>query len=173
VGDHWAVTPSFTDVPASRVMDAARDAGLEGVVSKRLESRYVAGRRHGQWVKTKLVRAQEVVIGGYTAGNGSRRDTFGSLLLGVPEADGLEYVGRVGTGFSRDDREDLLHRLHPLVRRTSPFRTAPPASAGVVWTRPSVVGEVQFTEWTRDGALRHPSWRGLRPDKTAEDVARE
>ena len=172
-GDHWALTPSFTDVAGTTVMDVAREAGLEGVVSKRLDGRYVAGRRNGLWVKTKLVRAQEVVIGGYTAGNGSRRDTFGALLLGVPGDDGLAYVGRVGTGFSRGDRDDLMHRLRPLERKTSPFADAPAGGAGVVWTRPSVVGEVQFAEWTRDGVLRHPSWRGLRPDKSAGDVVRE
>jgi len=172
-GDHWALTPSFTDLPATRVMDAARKAGLEGVVSKRVAGRYVVGRGHHQWIKTKLVRMQEVVIGGYTAGNGSRRDTFGALLLGVPGDDGLEYVGRVGTGFSREDREELLRRLRTVTRKTSPFAEVPPESNGVVWTRPSVVGEVQFTEWTRDGVLRHPSWRGLRTDKSADDVVRE
>jgi bifunctional non-homologous end joining protein LigD len=172
-GPHWAVTPSFTDIAGDQVMRAAKDAGLEGVVSKRTDSRYRPGARSGEWIKTKLTSTQEVVIGGFTAGNGSRRDTFGSLLLGVPGEEGLVYVGRVGTGFSQADREELVKRLHPLERKTSPFHQPPKAEPGLVWTRPSLVGEVQFSEWTHDGVLRHPTWRGLRRDKSPDQVVRE
>jgi bifunctional non-homologous end joining protein LigD len=172
-GPHWAVAPSFTDVTGDEVMRAARRAGIEGVVSKRLDSRYRPGGRGSEWVKTKLVRSQEVLIGGFTAGHGSRRDTFGALLLGVPGGDGLEYVGRVGTGFTRADREELVRLLRPLVRKTSPFAASVPTDPGVVWTRPSLVAEVQFSDWTGDGHLRHPSWRGLRRDKSPDEVVRE
>jgi bifunctional non-homologous end joining protein LigD len=172
-GPHWAVTPSFTDTSGEEVMRAAKEAGLEGVVSKRIDSHYRPGKRSGEWIKTKLANTQEVLIGGFTAGNGSRRDTFGALLLGVPEEEGLQYVGRVGTGFSRADREELVRRLRPLERKTSPFHHGPRAEPGVVWTRPSLVGEVQFSEWTHDGVLRHPSWRGLRRDKSPSQVVRE
>ncbi len=173
-GDHWVVAPSFTGDGAD-VMNTAIENGLEGVVSKRASSPYRLGRRSDEWVKTKFVRSQEVVIGGYTAGNGSRRATFGALLLGIPTADGLAYVGKVGTGFSDQDRTQLVERLRRAPRKTSPFSTPPPLpkGSGVTWTRPSVVGEVQFSEWTPDGFLRHPSWRGLRPDKSAKEIVRE
>lgn len=193
-GPGWALTPSFTDIDGAEVMRAAREAGLEGVVSKRVGSLYRSG-RSDQWVKTKLVRMQEVLIGGYTAGNGSRRDTFGALILGTwgsPEGAGaveeeaadpkgtrpsgprsLVYAGRVGTGFTQADRQELLKLLRPLARKTSPFAHRPPDTDDPVWVRPTVVGEVQFTEWTRDGHLRHPSWRGLRRDKSPDDVVRE
>jgi bifunctional non-homologous end joining protein LigD len=116
-----------------------------------------------------------VVIGGYTAGNGSRRTTFGALLLGIPGADGLAYVGKVGTGFSDPERAQLVDRLKRAERKTSPFESPLPLPKGsaITWTRPSVVGEVQFSEWTPDGYLRHPSWQGLRPDKSAKEVVRE
>ncbi len=172
-GPHWAVAPSFTDVTGDEVMRAARRAGIEGVVATRLDSRYRPGGRGSEWVKTKLVRSQEVLIGGFTAGHGSRRDTFGALLLGVLGGDGLEYVGRVGTGFTRADREELVRLLRPLVRKTSPFAASVPTDPGVVWTRPSLVAEVQFSDWTGDGHLRHPSWRGLRRDKSPDEVVRE
>jgi bifunctional non-homologous end joining protein LigD len=173
-GEHWAVSPSFTG-RGSDVMRTAQQNGLEGVVSKRATSPYRPGRRSDEWIKTKFVRTQEVVIGGYTAGNGARRDTFGALLLGIPGDDGLVYVGKVGTGFSGSERAELIQRLRRIERKTSPFKSPPPLprSAGIVWTRPTVVGEVQFGEWTTEGHLRHPSWRGLRPDKSPKELVRE
>jgi bifunctional non-homologous end joining protein LigD len=173
-GDHWAVSPSFTG-HGSDVMRTAQQNGLEGVVSKRTTSPYRPGRRSDEWIKTKFVRTQEVVVGGYTAGNGARRDTFGALLLGIPGNGGLTYVGKVGTGFSGSDRAELIERLRRVERKTSPFAPPPPLprSAGIVWVRPTVVGEVQFGEWTSEGHLRHPSWRGLRPDKSPKEVVRE
>jgi bifunctional non-homologous end joining protein LigD len=173
-GEFWAVPPSFTG-HGSEVMKSARQNGLEGVVSKRATSLYRPGRRSDEWIKTKLVHTQEVVVGGYTAGNGARRDTFGALLLGIPGDGGLVYVGKVGTGFSERDRTELIDRLRRGPRKTSPFASPPPLpkASGAVWARPTVVGEVQFSEWTTDGYLRHPSWRGLRPDKSAKEVVRE
>ncbi|HEX3460855.1 MAG TPA: non-homologous end-joining DNA ligase [Acidimicrobiales bacterium] len=173
-GDHWAVSPSFTG-HGSEVMRTAQQNGLEGVVAKRATSPYRPGRRSDEWIKTKFVRTQEVVVGGYTPGNGARRDTFGALLLGIPGNDGLTYVGKVGTGFSSSERAELIERLRRVERKTSPFAAPPPLprSAGTVWVRPTVVGEVQFGEWTSEGHLRHPSWRGLRPDKSPKEVVRE
>ncbi|GAA0344596.1 hypothetical protein GCM10010151_37910 [Actinoallomurus spadix] len=147
--------------------------GLEGVVGKPLASPYLPGRR-GPWIKVKNVRHQEVVVAGWLPGAGRRVDTVGSLVLGVHD-DGLRYAGSVGTGFTEADLRDLAARLAPLARDEEPFD--PPAPRDVArrarWVRPTLVGEVAFAEWTPDGVLRHPSWRGLRPDKRPEDVHRE
>ena len=174
-GPDWATTDSFTDVPGHKVLDVARSGGLEGVVAKRRNGRYLPGRRSDTWIKVKLTRTQEVVIGGWAPGKGSREDTFGALLLGVPGKKGLDYVGKVGTGFTAGQQRELLGRLRPLTRASSPFAAAVPTAhrAGVTWVEPSLVGEVRFTEWTRDGQIRHPAWRGLRPDKDPTEVVRE
>ncbi len=175
-GDHLATPPNF-EGPGTVVLEAARTGGLEGVVAKRADSPYRPGRRSTEWVKVKNVTAQEVVIGGWASGRGGRTATLGSLLLGIPGPDGLAYVGRVGTGFSQATLRDLAARLARLERRTSPFAatTPVPAVAGstVHWVRPSLVGEVEYREWTREGRLRHPTWRGLRSDKDPASVRRE
>jgi bifunctional non-homologous end joining protein LigD len=100
--------------------------------------------------------------------------TIGSLALGIPDDDGLRYVGRVGTGFGDQELDDLTATLRPLTRKTSPLHSLPAADArGVHWVTPKLVGEVEFAEWTHGGRLRQPSWRGLRPDKAPEDVVDE
>ncbi len=174
---NWAVTPSFTDVTGQEILSASVDAGMEGVVAKRRAGIYQPGRRSRDWIKVKNQRMQEVVIGGYTQGNGNRSADFGALLLGVPSAGTkkLTFVGKVGTGFSEANRSDLLADLSRLDRATSPFDTSlPPALVrGTTWVSPKLVGEVRFTEWTPDGHLRHPVWRGLRTDKSATEVRRE
>jgi bifunctional non-homologous end joining protein LigD len=177
-GPSWAVTPAFTDVPGASVLQTALDHGLEGVVAKRRTSHYRPGARGGDWVKVKGEPVQEVVVGGWTSGQGNRRDTFGALVLGVPTADteALTYVGKVGTGFTLDDRRALLAELGGLECATSPFDADLPATvrrSGVTWVRPALVGEVRFREWTADGQLRQPVWRGLRRDKVPRDVRRE
>jgi len=173
----WAVTPSFTSEPGRRVFQTAVGLGMEGVVAKRRASTYQAGRRSRDWTKVKNQHAQEVVIGGYTQGNGSRRGDFGALLVGLPSSDPrkLTFVGKVGTGFSDGERADLASDLGRMVRATSPFDdTLPTALArGATWVTPKLVGEVRYGEWTPDGHLRHPVWRGLRPDKAAGGVHRE
>lgn len=123
----------------------------------------------------KNVLAQEVVIGGWRPGKGRRAGTIGSLLLGVPSADGLVYSGQVGTGFTDAMLRDLLGQLARLERKTSPFSPDVPRADArdAHWVTPRIVGEVAFTEWTPDGRLRHPAWRGLRPDKSADEVHRE
>ncbi len=173
-GPHWDTPPHFRGGGAT-ALTAAREQGLEGIVAKRLDSVYEPGRRSKGWIKVKNTMTQEVIVGGWRPGKGNRAGTLGSLLLGVPGPDGLEYVGQVGTGFTRQMLSDLLGRLRPLDRKTSPFAGAVPASEArdAQWVTPKLVGEVEFTERTRDGRLRHPSWRGLRVDKSPDEVTWE
>ncbi len=177
-GPTWAVTPAFVDEDPGEVMGVAVRVGMEGLVAKRRDSRYRPGVRSRDWIKVKAVRTQEVVIGGWTAGQGNRSDAFGALLCGIPEPEApgrLRFVGKVGTGFDALALESLLGRLETLRRETSPFTDRLPRAAGRVagWVEPRLVGEVGYTEWTGDGRLRHPVWRGLRPDKDPEEVVRE
>jgi bifunctional non-homologous end joining protein LigD len=170
----WAL-PAYFPGAGAAALAASRAQGLEGVVAKRVDSPYEPGRRSPLWVKVKPVRTQEVVVGGWQPGAGRRAGTIGSLLIGVPDAAGLRYAGNVGTGFTDAILDDLSRRLRPLERPSSPFVDEVPRPQAVVarWVAPVLVGEVAFGEWTRDGRLRHPSWRGLRPDKTPGDVGRE
>ncbi|GAA1422306.1 non-homologous end-joining DNA ligase [Catellatospora coxensis] len=173
-GAHWD-TPPYTEGGGQRLLETSREQGLEGVVGKLLDSVYEPGRRSRAWIKVKNLRTQEVVVAGWRPGQGSRADTIGALLLGIPGPDGLRYAGSVGTGFTRQMLDDLRQRLSRLERRTSPFAGALPArdAKDAHWVTPKLVGEVRFTEWTRDGRLRHPAWRGLRPDKSPSDVVPE
>ncbi|MDT4938046.1 MAG: bifunctional non-ous end joining protein LigD [Pseudonocardiales bacterium] len=173
-GPSWQTPPAFAGSGAAAVR-ASIEQRLEGVVAKRMESRYLPGRRSPDWVKIKNIRTQEVVVGGWRTGKGRREATIGSLLLGIPDEDGLRYVGQVGTGFTQQILDDLLARLNRLSRKSSPFRPDVPRADArdAQWVTPKLVGEVAFSEWTADERLRHPSWRGLRPDKTAGDVVRE
>jgi bifunctional non-homologous end joining protein LigD len=144
-----------------------RERELEGVVAKRLDSPYV-GKRSPLWLKDKNWFMQEVVIGGFQWGEGRRDGTIGSLVMGIPDGEGLRYVGRVGTGFTDADLAYLLDLLVPLRVQRSPFTAGlAPASE---WVNPMLVGEVQYGERTGSGILRQPSWRGLRTDKTPTDV---
>jgi len=148
--------------------------GLEGMVSKRGDLPYQAGRGPA-WQKTKCEQRQEMVIGGYTDPEGSR-EAFGALLLGVYEPDGrLSYSGKVGTGFNAASLADLYKKLKPLVQKEPPFHNPPRGAEArrAHWVKPALVAEVAFTEWTEDGTLRHPSFQGLRADKPAKQVVRE
>jgi bifunctional non-homologous end joining protein LigD len=167
-------TPPSWAGGGAAVLAASIDQGLEGVVGKPLNSRYLPGRR-GLWIKVKNVRHQEVVVAGWTPGEGRRADKIGSLVLGVYDDHGLRYVGNVGTGFTEKILRDLGTALAPLERRDDPFDTTVPAPVARTahWVDPELVGEVAFAEWTGEGYLRHPSWRGLRPDKQPEQVYRE
>jgi bifunctional non-homologous end joining protein LigD len=174
-GDTWHTPPWFAGGGAA-VFDASKEQQLEGVVMKRLDSPYTPGTRSKSWLKLKHFRAQEVVIVGWKPGEGSRQGVIGSLLLGVPDETGeLSYAGHVGTGFTEAMLRDLAGDLAPLAAAESPFTAdiPKPHSRDAHWVRPELVGEVAFSEWTRDGRLRHPSWRGLRPDKNAAEVRRE
>ena len=142
--------------------------GLEGVVSKRAEAEYRPGRHRG-WTKAKCVRDDEFVVGGYTRPSGARRH-FGALLLGTHDEEGrLRYAGKVGTGFGEAQLRSLGERLHELERGRSPF-IDPPSARGVRWVEPELVVRVEFTEWTREGRLRHPVFQGLREDKDPGEV---
>jgi len=145
--------------------------GLEGVVAKKADSRYVGGRSR-DWLKIKCQRRQEFVIGGYTDPQGSR-GYFGALHLGLYEGDRLVYVSKVGTGFDSKTLKQVWDRLTSLKRSTSPFAAGTPTGRGHHWVEPKLVGEVRFTEWTDDGGLRHPAFLGLREDKRAQDCRRE
>jgi len=159
------------------LLDAASGQGLEGVIAKRTESKYLEGRRTRDWLKVKVHRAQEFVIAGYTRGAGRRAGTFGSLVLAVYEDGELRYVGNVGTGFDDAEIRKLLRLLEPLHRPTSPFRETPKLprvrASDVQWVEPQLVAQVRFGEWTHDGHLRHPAYLGLRDDKAASQVVAE
>ena len=170
-----AVPPSFEGDGAA-ALAASESSGLEGVVAKKRDSAYDPGHRSPCWLKVKHVRMQEVVVGGWRPGEGRRERVFGSLLLGVHDERGrLVYAGHVGTGFSERVLDDLTRRLAKLETTTPPFADEVPRAHArdARWVEPRLVGEVAFTEWTRDGRLRHPSWRGLRPDKAPSEVVRE
>jgi bifunctional non-homologous end joining protein LigD len=147
--------------------------GVEGIVSKRVDSRYVATRSR-DWQKVKCSERQEFVIGGYTNPQGSRTG-FGALLLGVYDGDALRYCGKVGTGFNDETLTSLTAKLERLETDKPPFVNPPKGAEArrAHWVRPLLVAEVSFTEWTRDATLRHPSFQGLREDKRARDVVRE
>jgi bifunctional non-homologous end joining protein LigD len=169
------VSETFDDGPA--LLDAAHAQELEGIVAKRLESRYTPGRRSREWLKIKTHGRQEFVIAGYTKGKGRRAASLGSLVLGVRDGGRLVYVGNVGTGFTDREIDRLLGRLRSLRRPDAPFEDVPKMPKvrreDVVWVEPELVAEVEFAEWTHDGRLRAPSYQGLREDKEAEDVRRE
>jgi bifunctional non-homologous end joining protein LigD len=174
-GPRWQTPPSFTGESGADVLAVSRQHGLEGIVSKRLASRYEPGKRTGSWRKIKNLRRQEVVVGGWKPGVGRRSGQVGSLLIGVQGPGGLVYAGHVGTGFSQQTLDMLGQRLAPLGRATSPFAdTVPPEHARpAVWVEPVLVIEVAFTGWTSAGRMRAPSYQGLRTDKDPADVIRE
>jgi bifunctional non-homologous end joining protein LigD len=159
------------------LLDAAKDQGLEGVMAKRPGSKYCEGKRTRDWLKLKTSGRQEFVIIGYTKGEGRRSSRFGSLVLAVERDGKPEWVGNVGTGFNEQTLEDLLSKLEPLKRDTSPLAVVPKMPKvrknDVVWVEPKLVAEVKFAEWTHDGHLRAPVYLGLREDKAARDVHRE
>jgi bifunctional non-homologous end joining protein LigD len=166
------VPPVFDDVDGA--LATSKQFDLEGIVVKDPASPYRRGIRSESWLKVKLTRTQEVVLAGIRPGQGGRAQTFGALLLGIPGPDGLEYAGRVGTGFSDATLRTLMRTLEPLHTDQNPLLSVPALDArGVQWLRPEMVGEVEFGEFTPGGILRHSRWRGLRPDKSPAEVVRE
>jgi bifunctional non-homologous end joining protein LigD len=151
--------------------EAASEQRIEGIVAKRMASRYTGG-RSPDWVKIKCQLRQEFVIGGLTAPQGARA-RFGALHVGLYDGDALTYVGRVGTGFDDATLEAIWQRLQPLRRVTSPFTRGTPTGRGHTWVEPVLVCEVRFTEWTEDGGFRHPAFLGLRDDKAPTACRRE
>jgi bifunctional non-homologous end joining protein LigD len=167
------VPPAF-DGDIAAAIRTSRELGLEGVMAKRRDSPYSAGRRSRAWVKVKHARTQEVVIGGWKPGNGSRAHRVGSLLMGVPEGDALRFVGKVGTGFTERQLDEITRRLAAIERKTSPFHELPaPERKDARYVTPRLVGEVEFTEWTPGSRLRAPTWRGWRPDKSPDEIVVE
>jgi bifunctional non-homologous end joining protein LigD len=172
-GPAWRV-PAAHHANGQRLLDATAAQGLEGVVAKRLSSRYEPGRRTGAWVKVKNTRRQELVIGGWLPGEGRRTDRIGALLVGYFE-DGraLRYAGRVGTGFTDRTLGELGEKLGPLRCDQPPFDPVPKLPRNAVFVEPRLVAEIEFREWTSDGVMRAPSYKGLRDDKPAVAVGRE
>ncbi len=174
-GEHLAVPPR-ADPPGKNAVQVSKEIGLEGIIAKRDNSAYAPGKRNGAWVKIKNFRTQEVVVGGYTLGEGRRAKQLGALLLGVYDDGGhLRYVGRVGTGFSDEMLDEMRRALDPITVERSPFEDGLTARErlGARFVEPVIVGEVEFIEWTPTKRLRAPSWRGLRIDKAPSEVRRE
>jgi bifunctional non-homologous end joining protein LigD len=169
------VVPELLPGDGEQALEHSGNRGWEGVLAKRRDSTYQPGRRSSSWLKDKHWNTQEIVIGGWKAGEGGRSSGIGALLMGIPDADGLHFAGRVGTGFTERDLDNLKKTLAPLHTDQSPFDTRLPTrdANGVTFVEPVLVGEVRYSEWTPDNRLRQPSWRGLRPDKKASEVVRE
>lgn len=163
-------TPHRTTGSAAMLRDACA-RGAEGILAKRADSRYLSA-RSTDWLKLKCVRQQELVIGGYTAPQGSR-ERLGALLVGYYDGKALRYAGKVGTGYDRRTLEHLHQRLVPLHRSVSPFSEGPAPAGDIQWVTPKLVGQIGFSEWTSAGLLRHPRFLGLRDDKAAREVRRE
>lgn len=180
----WWQVPPHHEGRGAELLAAAADLGLEGIVAKRLDSPYREASRTGAWTKVKLQQRQELVVCGWTEGTGRRAPTFGALLLGWHDDQGrLAYAGSVGTGFDDRTLARVRARLDELAADSSPFEVGSPEQAPhwpgprkrgrIHYVEPQLVCEVAFTEVTRDGTLRHPSFQGLRADKLAREVVRE
>jgi bifunctional non-homologous end joining protein LigD len=171
-GERWR-TPALQVGDGAGLLAATRELGMEGVVGKRLDSRYTPGRRDGGWVKIKNHQRQELVIGGWTEGKGARSQRIGALELGVYDEQGeLRHAGRVGTGFDERELERIAGLLAPLARDDSPFTGSQPPR-GAHFVTPRLVCEVEFSEWTRAGKIRQASYKGLRDDRDPTEVLRE
>lgn len=168
---HLRVTESI-EGNGKKMLEKARRQGWEGVIAKRMDSRYEPGKRTRSWLKLKIEFREEFVVGGYTEPRNSR-EYIGALLLGYFDGDRFIYVGHTGAGFARPELSDMYERLKPLKRKTSPFEVAPKTNEKAHWVRPHVVVEVKFSEWTADRRLRQPIFVGLRDDKDARDVGIE
>ncbi len=166
------IVPELLPGDGAEALEYSRKRRWEGVVAKKWDSTYQPGRRSSSWIKEKHWNTQEIVIGGWRAGEGGRSSGIGALLMGIPSEDGLHFAGRVGTGFTEKELTKLKGILKPLHTDESPFNTTLPTqdAKGVTFVEPKLVGEVRYSERTSDGRLRQPSWRGLRPDKDPSEV---
>jgi bifunctional non-homologous end joining protein LigD len=174
-GPCWQAPPSFPGEDFRAVQAVSRTHGMEGVVAKRLDSRYLPGARSEHWQKIKNALRQEVIVAGFKPGRGNRTGQVGSLLVGVRDASGLSYAGHVGTGFSAEALRMLGEKLAALRRAGPPFDGPVPAehARGAVWVEPRLVIDVAFERWTRAGRMRAPVYKGLRDDIDPSDVVRE
>lgn len=168
-GPHAQVPPTYDDGLA--LQTATLEQGLEGVVSKRLSSRYSPGRRSPDWLKFPHRTSRSVVIGGWRLETDSA-DRLGAVLVGRPTPQGLAYLGRVGSGLAGREQERVLAALRAIGVDTSPFADTVPAvdAQGTRWVRPEVVMDVQSLGLSAQGRLRQPAYRGLRPDLSPDDV---
>jgi bifunctional non-homologous end joining protein LigD len=155
-----------------RFFEEAERRGLEGIIAKRADSKYLSGARTDSWLKIKTTKRQEVVIVGFTAPRRTR-PFFGALTLALRDGDSWRYIGHVGTGFSHETLEELHGKLIRLKTAKSPFRKKVKDEAVTTWVKPQLVAEVKFTQWTSSGEMRHPVYLGLREDKDAKDVVLE
>ena len=171
-GPHWQVPATYDDGQA--LFDAAQDRDLEGVISKRRDSPYRPGTRTRDWVKVKVRRRQEFVVGGWAPGEGGRTGQIGGLLVGFHDAPGgpLRYAGRVGSGLTVGEIDVLADHFAATTVAHCPFDPPPPAPLArvAVWVEPTLVVEVAYAEWTGEGRLRHPTYCGRRVDVDAETV---
>lgn len=184
-GPRWR-TPRYRHGGGPDLLEAARRQGLEGIVAKRCDSPYRPGKRTGEWIKTRVWRRQEFVIGGYIPGEGSRANRVGSLLvgyydkrpseLGKGERSQLHFAGGVGSGLNEKQIDFLTGELHRREIPESPFDVGAPAGPKAklaLWCRPELVCEVSWTEWTNEGTLRQPAFKGMRDDKDPREVVKE
>jgi bifunctional non-homologous end joining protein LigD len=175
-GESWQ-TPGHSVGRAKELLAASKEQGLEGVMLKRLDSVYAPGKRTGTWLKVKNTSRQEMVVGGWTPGEGRRSKHLGALLVGYfEEVDGkrvLRYGGKVGTGFNAADLTAITARLAPLEQKQSPFGAGPKPPKGARFVEPCLVAEIEFREMTKEGMVRHPAYKGLREDKPAAEVSLE
>lgn len=183
-GDDSIIRMSHSvDVAGSDLFALADKMGLEGLIAKRTDSVYVPGVRSKEWLKVKTEKRQEAIIGGYTKNEGTNKQ-FSALLLGIFEGNEFHHIGVVGTGFNNRAQTEILEKLKPYITKKSPFVVEPeynkpsrfrpnPPKATVTWVKPVVVAEISYRELTKDGVLRHPSFKGLREDKNAREVVRE
>jgi bifunctional non-homologous end joining protein LigD len=184
-GERWRV-PRYRLDGGADLLEAARRQGLEGIVSKRTDSLYRPGKRTGEWIKTRVWKRQEFVIGGYIPGEGSRAKRVGSVLVGYydrrrselrkDQSQKLHFAGGVGSGLKESDLAFLTAELRKRKRRESPFdigQPAGPKARFAVWCKPELVCEVSWTEWTNEGTLRQPAFKGMRDDKDPREVVKE
>jgi bifunctional non-homologous end joining protein LigD len=171
------------DTSGTDFFDAASKMQLEGILAKKADSEYKPGARSKEWLKIKVATRQEVIIGGYTRNQGTAKP-FSSLLVGVQGKKGLEYIGKIGTGFSDKLQGEMMKQFRPLVTKKCPFNYIPdinkpsrfrpnPPKADAYWLSPKLVCEVSYTELTPDGIMRHPSFEGMRNDKRPKEVILE
>jgi bifunctional non-homologous end joining protein LigD len=170
-GPAWR-TPAYHRGEGRALLAATKDLGIEGIVAKKLDCPYSPGTRASHWIKVKNVHTQDVVIGGWTPGEGGRMASLGSLAVGVMEDGELQYAGKVGTGFTDATLALVKRELEPLARGTSPFAGRQPPK-GTRFVEPELVAHVEFREWTKSGTLRAPSFKGLRPDVSPQECVRE
>lgn len=149
----------------------AQERKLEGIIAKKCQSDYIS-RRSSSWLKFKICARQEAVICGFTAPKGGRKH-FGALILGLYDEGRLRHIGHVGTGFDDKSLSLIFQKLRPLIKGQCPFAMAPATNTKPTWVQPKLLCEASFTEWTKEGQMRHPVFRGLREDKAAKAVHRE